>query len=536
MTVRLARTSRGEPRAPTVAGPLRRWAPAVAAAGLVAIGVLMRFRAPGGLWLDEAQSVAIAREPPITGLVDALRRDGSPPLYYLLLHAWMALFGSSDAAVRALSGVLSVAALPLAWLTGRRLAGRWAGAAALLIVATNPWMIRYATETRMYSLLVLLVLVGLLALDALHRRPALLRAAGVAAATAGLVLTHYWSFFLVAVAGAGLTWHAVRHRRRWSGYAAAAISGGALLFLPWLPTFLFQLAHTGTPWAYRPNGWDLLEIPREWAGRSLPLTLALCVLLLLGSGISVAGGALIARWRTKRGRACPTANRPRPAALGSGAITATVVAVMLIAWAAATAGVGALSSRYTAVVVPLALLSAGAGTAVLRRPHWYLMVAMVAGLGLIAAVRVTDVPRTQAPEVAQVLAAAARPGDVVAFCPDQLGPSVARELAGTGVSGLRLLTYPSGAPPQRVDWVDYAARNMRADPARFAAHLHTLAGPGGQLFLVQAPHPYRTLDSACTDLARMLNVHRGGHRVLVGPDGVAFEQMRLLSWPGRITA
>ena len=139
---------------------------------MLAAGVALRFRAPAGLWLDEAQSVAIAREPPGSGLVEALRRDGSPPLYYLLLHAWMRLFGDGDPAVRALSGVLSVAALPLAWLAGRRVAGRWAGVAALLITATNPWMVRYATETRMYALLVLLVLAGLLALDGLRRRPA----------------------------------------------------------------------------------------------------------------------------------------------------------------------------------------------------------------------------------------------------------------------------------------------------------------------------------------------------------------------------
>lgn len=511
MTTRLVRTARDGPRAPAApGGRLRRWAPPAAAAAVLAAAVVLRFRAPAGLWLDEAQSVGIARLPPGDG-VAALRRDGSPPLYYLLLHGWMRVFGDGDLAVRSLSGALSVAALPLAWLCGARFAGRRAATAALLLTATSPWMVRYATETRMYALLVMLVLVGLLALEALYRRPTLARAAGVAAVAAALLLTHYWSFFLVAVVGVGLAWRALRRRRRWAGYAAAATGAGALLFAPWLPAFAYQLAHTGTPWAERPGLRDLVEIPRDWAGRSVPLTVALCALLALG-GVAVPRRRLVAaRW--------------------TAGLAATVLVTTLLAWAAATAGVGALTSRYTAVVVPLALLLAALGAAALPARLGYLVVAVVAALGLAAAVRVTAEPRTQAPEVARAIAATARPGDVVAFCPDQLGPSVARELTGAGADGVRLVTYPAAAPPDLVDWVDYAERNARADPRRFAAHLHRAAGPVGRVFLVQAPHPYRTLGTACGDLATLLDARRGGHRVLVGPDAAAFEQMRLLTWP-----
>ena len=62
--------------------------------GLVTAGVVTRFVAPPELWLDEAQSVAIAHLP-LPDLFDALEQDGSPPLYYLLLHVWTALFGTS---------------------------------------------------------------------------------------------------------------------------------------------------------------------------------------------------------------------------------------------------------------------------------------------------------------------------------------------------------------------------------------------------------------------------------------------------------
>ena len=68
---------------------------AVVVGGLAAAGVIARFVAPPELWLDEAQSVAIARLP-LPELFAALEQDGSPPLYYVLLHAWTAAFRRFD--------------------------------------------------------------------------------------------------------------------------------------------------------------------------------------------------------------------------------------------------------------------------------------------------------------------------------------------------------------------------------------------------------------------------------------------------------
>ena len=129
---------------------------------VLVLAVVIRFVTVSALWLDEAQTVAIARLP-LGDLAEGLRHDGAPPLFYALLHGWMQIFGEGDLSVRFLPGVFGVAALPLAWLAGRRLGGRSVAWAAVLLLATSPFAVRYATEARMYSLLVLLVLVGYLA-------------------------------------------------------------------------------------------------------------------------------------------------------------------------------------------------------------------------------------------------------------------------------------------------------------------------------------------------------------------------------------
>ncbi|HEY6417157.1 MAG TPA: glycosyltransferase family 39 protein, partial [Acidimicrobiales bacterium] len=105
------------------------WTASAALVAIVAAGVALRFVQRSPLWLDEALSVNIAQLP-LGDLFEALRHDGHPPFYYLLLHYWMDVVGDGDAAVRALSGIFSVASLPLVWVAGRRLAGttgaRWA--------------------------------------------------------------------------------------------------------------------------------------------------------------------------------------------------------------------------------------------------------------------------------------------------------------------------------------------------------------------------------------------------------------------------
>ena len=175
----------------------------LAVAGVIAVGVALRFFARSDLWADEVLSVNIARLP-FSELQEALKHDGAPPLYYALLHVWMQIFGTGNEAVRALSGVFGVAALIPAWYAGRRLDQRRVAAglqapgsrtiawAAVLLLAASPFAIRYATEARMYSLLMLLVFLGYLALLRVFDRPSGGRLFCLAAVAGLLLYTHYW--------------------------------------------------------------------------------------------------------------------------------------------------------------------------------------------------------------------------------------------------------------------------------------------------------------------------------------------------------
>ena len=486
-----------------------------AVAVAVALGVALRAYSPSALWLDEAISVDISGLP-LREVPEALRRDGAPPLYPLLLWGWERLVGDSATQVRWLSSLFGVAALPAAAVAGARLAGRPGAVAALLLLATSPFAVYYSTEARMYSLVVLLVLCGLLALDGYLRRPGAARGVLVALVSSALALTHYWSLFLLAVVGGGLLVSAWRTRRWTPARAAGWVAAGGVLFLPWLPSFLYQFRHTGTPWG-SPTGFSaVLPTVVVWAGgggRTAALVLAAVLLLLAGLGAAAVSAS---------GSRIELDLRGRP----PGRALAVVVGATLVLALAVGRFTGAtFEARYTSVVLPLFLLLAAIGVARLPRPLRTPVLALAAVAGLAGAV--PDVffqQKTQAAVVADALRAQALPGDVVVYCPDQLGPATSRLLPGS----LRQEVYPTGGSPERVDWADYAARNSGADPAAYARDLSARAG-GSAIWLVFHTG-YRTYEGQCEALAGTLTALRGDPLPLVEPDGVYFESAHLVGW------
>ena len=86
--------------------------------GLVAISLLIRTQAISSpLWIDEGLSVGIASHP-FSDIFHALREDGSPPLYYLLLHFWMEGFGRSESNTHVLSLLFALLTIPAALWAG----------------------------------------------------------------------------------------------------------------------------------------------------------------------------------------------------------------------------------------------------------------------------------------------------------------------------------------------------------------------------------------------------------------------------------
>jgi hypothetical protein len=458
----------------------------------VAVSVVIRFLPRSALWLDEAQAVAIARAP-IGRIPALLRQDGAPPLYYVLLHVWMALFGDSDAAVRSLSLVASLAAAAVLAIAARRLAGRTAALCTVVLVLANPFAIRYATEGRMYALVTLEVGVGLIVVPAvLQRGHEPLRAqrgllAGVALTTAALLYTHYWALYLLTTVvlvllACALAAPALRVAVR---RTLAAIAVGAALWLPWLPSFVFQARHTGTPWARPADLKSLNDMLPTLRGFSEPDALVLSVTLIV-----LALGALAVA-RTRR-RSLPLA--------------AVLVCCPLLALVGCRISHSAFTSRYTSVIFPFFVVLAAIGAAQLPRRARIAVLLLAAVIAVPIELDEAGTERTPGAQIADALEASASPGDVVLFCPDQLGPSTTRELDPALARTLTMGVYPDWRAPARVDWVDYAERYRAGQPMTFALDAASRAGTH-DIWLVYSDL-YPPTEPACANLRVALTALR----------------------------
>jgi mannosyltransferase len=498
----------------------------VAVAVLAGLG--LRFVAPSPLWLDEALSVNIARLP-LGQIPDALQHDGHPPLYYALLHVWMQALGTGDVAVRALSGVFAVAALPFAYLVGRRAGGRALAWLTLGLFSLSPFVLRYATETRMYALIMLLVLLGYLTLDDMMRRQrdGWRRVAALTLLSAALLYTHYWAMWLLAgtfVVVGYISWASADPATRRAGRRClSAIVGGGVLFLPWVPVLLFQARHTGTPWAgpQRPTSLVASTLTDLGGGRFTDAELVgavVLILVLLGVfGVAVGNRRIDLDLRTA------VTFRPEAAV-----VAATVTLGSLVGIASRSA----YATRYAATFVPLVLLLAAGGICCFSA-RWIRAGVLVAVLGLfsLGAFYNVTTDRTQVEVVAASVATHMHAGDVVVYCPDQLGPSSLRVMP----PGLDNVTFPSMAPPDRVDWVDYAQRNS-ADPREFADRVVDRAGPAHAVFVVWSG-AYKTHNGTCEALVAQLATRRPGQQQLIGEDGSSFyEHANLAYFPAAAAA
>ena len=170
---------------------------------------------------------------------------------------------------------------------------------------------------------------------------------------------------------------------------------------------------------------------------------------------------------------------------------------LALAYGAYAFGGSAYAERYTGISLPPFLLLAGLGIGLLpSRATVTGLLALISVLGLIGGRSLNGDERTNAAEVATRIAQQARPGDVVGYCPDQLGPAVHRMLVRDRVTGIHEVAFADASGPALVDWVDYAKRMEHASatdfaqPARSAGRPRRLDLPGARRRL---PHARRRL-------------------------------------------
>jgi mannosyltransferase len=214
----------------------------VAALTVVAAGLRLYGITSKDIWYDEAFVLTIAQLPVADIVRSLVELDPHPPLYYVLMHPWLALVGTDPLMARLPSALLSTASVPLLYVTGAHLAGRRAALAGTALLAFSSFHIYWAQEARMYSMLGLLGLASTYFLVRALREGAWSLWALHALAVAAALFTHVAAVFYLAAQAAAVLVLLARRRGfspiaiRW--FASQVVAG--LLFLPWVPELLAQ--------------------------------------------------------------------------------------------------------------------------------------------------------------------------------------------------------------------------------------------------------------------------------------------------------
>ncbi len=191
------------------------------------------------LWRDEAFSVLMALRP-VSFIVSHVSFE--PPVYYLLLHFWVKIFGTSEIALRSLSLVAFAAAcaIVIAW-SEKMFRKHWLSWWLPVFFFFNPMLLYYGMEGRTYGLYILFAVLSLYAYT--QRRWWLL--------TAATILGFYTHSYFLIVPFVQVIHSALTHRMHWKKdpmVRAMAVSAAAIA--PWFIVLAREANIFQTLWYY----------------------------------------------------------------------------------------------------------------------------------------------------------------------------------------------------------------------------------------------------------------------------------------------
>jgi hypothetical protein len=433
---------------------------------LTLVSVYVRTRAiSGSFWMDEGLSVGISSYP-LSEIAHVLRQDGSPPLYYLLLHLWMDVAGRDETAVHWLSLIFSLLCIPAAMWAGWSLWGKRAGYVGAVLCTLCPFLTAYGEEARMYSLMALL---GLLAsacyLHAfVYRRRAFVPAFAVFQAL--MLYTHSWGIFFGVGAALAIfpIWRATAadQRRRLLTDAALAFGGAAILYLPWVPTLLYQAKHTAAPWANKPRLGVPIQLSRDVLGGDRA-----SISLLLAGGFGLAGLLAANKARGERER------------LSVWVLIVVPIVTLGLAWAMSQIS-PAWASRYFAAMVGALLLLIALGLS--RAGKLGLVALAVVCVFWIKPTEYVDGYKSDVRDIGAEVGSQMKPGDLVLVGQPEQAPLVWYYMP----AGLRYSsTIGPTSDPRHMDWVDALDRLRAAQPRAVLPPLLAKLAPGQKVLLVR---------------------------------------------------
>lgn len=221
------------------------------------------FRAFGtdasSIYLDEGQTMFQAKRSINEIIEEYVMKQQNAPLYFLLVHFWIKLFGLSVFSVRFFSVIMMAFAGGFFFKLAKKLVS-WPFAiiCSALFLGVNDFMY-YAHEARGYALIAFLCTASFYSLYSLLKSGERKWAIYLTITSLALLYTHYLTIYIFAVQGISVLVHLAifKNKSTFLKYLTSQLAAAAL-FAPWLSVVFSVMPEKGEFWISEPT-WNLLK-------------------------------------------------------------------------------------------------------------------------------------------------------------------------------------------------------------------------------------------------------------------------------------
>jgi uncharacterized membrane protein len=259
------------------------------------------------LWGDESFSAILAQKD-LWGIITTVAKDTAPPLYYILLHFWINIFGTSEIAIRSFSIMLFFLLGIVVFAFTKELFNKKAAIFASALVLLNPIIFGYAFEGRMYMLLVLLTTCSMWFFKTKRWKLYIL-------ATTAALYTHHFALFILITQilyySISKLYFSLQHRQyNFFLFLTNFFKSKTLLtfivilvcYIPWIPVFIDQSQRVSSDfWLQKPEQRDFKLLYEHFLAGSthLPqedMILIFSIFLLVFRGFNLGKDGILYLW------------------------------------------------------------------------------------------------------------------------------------------------------------------------------------------------------------------------------------------------
>jgi 4-amino-4-deoxy-L-arabinose transferase-like glycosyltransferase len=203
-----------------------------------------------------------ARRTDLGGVVEGMRTDGHPPLYFAFMLAWTGLFGHGLVALRLPSALLGAASVALVYRLALRAGDRRTALLAGALVALSGLHVYWSQLARMYVPTSFLVLASTLLLVRLREAPRPALAWGYGLTTAAALWTQLYAWPAIAAQALWIAWRGLRRRA-----VPAAVPALACALIAAVPVVAQLLHRTATVNEFQQSPWGYFALGHAFSTR-----------------------------------------------------------------------------------------------------------------------------------------------------------------------------------------------------------------------------------------------------------------------------